>query len=168
MRRRRLVLLLSVVWLTLAAPWAQSDTAIDALSFDPPELQPRYKGLIEEIRCPRCQNVNLAGSDAPIARDLRLTVHRLLHEGQSDQQVRDFLQARYGDFVLYNPPLKPSTLLLWFLPPGLALIAAGVLIRLVRQRADRQDDDLDAAEQARLDALLAAAPRPAAGADDQR
>ena len=80
----------------------------------------RYRALTEEFRCPKCLNTNLAGSDAPIAADLRATVHRLILEGATDQAIRDYLQARYGDFVLYDPPVRRDTLLLWIAPVAVA------------------------------------------------
>ena len=131
------------------APEHPFPTAIEQVAAD-------YRALIDEFRCPKCLNANLSGSDAPIAHDLRLTVHRLLvEEGMSDQEVRDFLQARYGDFVLYDPPFKPSTWLLWLGPIGFLLLGAWALRRMVRQPVP---DDLSAAERDRLDRILRNAP----------
>ena len=92
--------------------------------------------MIDEFRCPKCLNTNLSGSDAPIAKDLRGTVHRLIvEEDYSDQEIRDFLQARYGDFVLYNPPFKPGTWLLWLAPVVFSVLGLWVLIRVIRPSA---------------------------------
>ena len=108
---------------------------VDVHEFPNPELEARYKLLIDEFRCPKCLNTNLSGSDAPIAKDLRDTVYRLLvDEAMSDQEIRDFLQARYGDFVLYDPPFKPGTWILWLAPVAFALVGLFVLLRMVRPR----------------------------------
>ncbi|MCZ6889947.1 MAG: cytochrome c-type biogenesis protein CcmH, partial [Gammaproteobacteria bacterium] len=110
-------------------------TAIDGFDFATGADAARYHQLIAEFRCPKCLNTNLAGSDAPIATDLRRTVRRLVLEGMADQQIRDYLQARYGDFVLYDPPLKPATWALWFTPILLVLAAFLVLRRVGVRRA---------------------------------
>ncbi len=125
---------------------------VDIHEFPNPDLEARYKLLIDEFRCPKCLNTNLSGSDAPIAKDLRDTVYRLLvEEAMSDQQIREFLQARYGDFVLYNPPFKPGTWVLWLAPVAFALIGLVVLLRMVRPRPVVT---LSAAEQDRIQQLL--------------
>jgi cytochrome c-type biogenesis protein CcmH len=110
---------------------------VDVFEFASPEMEARYRALIDEFRCPKCLNTNLSGSDAPIAKDLRKTVHRLLvEEGMSDQEVRDFLQQRYGDFVLYNPPFKPGTWILWLAPVFFGLIGLIVLVRMLKKRPE--------------------------------
>ena len=106
---------------------------IDTFSFTDEVQERRYRALIEEFRCPKCLNTNLAGSDAPIAQDLRKVVYRLVvTQGMSDQEVRDYLQARYGDFVLYDPPFNSKTWYIWLVPVALGLLAMFVLLRLVR------------------------------------
>ena len=85
---------------------------IETYEFSEPELELRYKALSQELRCPKCQNQNIIDSDAPIAADLRKQVHRLLHEGYPDDQIIDFMVARYGNFVLYEPPVNSLTYLL--------------------------------------------------------
>ena len=132
-----------------------------------PELSLRYRQLIEEYRCPKCQNQNLAGSDSPISADLRREIRRLLEEGASDEQISDYLVARYGDFIRYRPRFQDSTYLLW-LGPGLLLViglsVAGLVIRRQRSVAafseklgsERQGSKrLNHEEQQRLDDLLA-------------
>lgn len=109
--------------------------AIDAFDFADPNDAVRYQRLIAEFRCPKCLNESLASSGAPIAADLRRTVRRLIDADESDDAIRDHLQARYGDFVLYDPPLRPATWLLWFSPFALAAVAALVLIRMARRPA---------------------------------
>jgi len=126
--------------------------AIDAYPFPNEELEARYQMLIAELRCPQCLNTNIAGSDAMISRDLRREVHRLLLEGKSDDEILDFMQSRYGDFILYDPQLKGGTLLLWFGP--LAILIAGLLfvIGFVRSRRHHAPA-LSDAELSRLDEL---------------
>jgi cytochrome c-type biogenesis protein CcmH len=127
---------------------------VDVFEFPSPEMEARYRLLIDEFRCPKCLNTNLSGSDAPIAKDLRKTVWRLLvQEGMSDQEVRDFLQARYGDFVLYNPPFKPGTWILWLAPLCFGLIGIVVLIRMLRARPET---NLSEADSHRADEILRA------------
>ncbi len=110
-------------------------TPVDVFQFDNDEQRDRYRALIEELRCPKCLNINIAGSDAPIAQDLRRAVHRLVVvEGKSDQEVLDYMHARYGDFVLYDPPLSSRTALIWILPVIVAGIALVVLIWFVVRR----------------------------------
>lgn len=115
----------------------------------------RYATLIDELRCPQCQNQNLAASNAPIAGDLRAQVRRLLREGKSDTEIIDFLVGRYGDFVLYRPRWQPATYLLW-LGPGLLLIVAGLTVALVvgRQRRAHPRVELDGATRETLTRLL--------------
>lgn len=146
-------LLAGLVMLMSQSLWAAS--AVDVYHFDTDEQQHRYRALIEEFRCPKCLNTNIAGSDAPISKDLRAAVHRLIvEEGFTDQQIRDFLQARYGDFVLYNPPFNAQTFAIWLMPVGLAIVGVWVLFVLVtrarRQRAVTLDDE----ERQRLQSLL--------------
>ena len=145
MRVRLLALLLCCL-----PAWGVSP--VDVHEFPDAEREMRFRALIAEFRCPKCLNTNLAGSDAPIAQDLRAAVHRLVvREGYSDEEVRDYLQVRYGDFVLYDPPLKAATLLLWggpilFVLAGLGLIAW----RLIHQRSAH----LSEADQLRLAKIL--------------
>ncbi|MGF1548549.1 MAG: cytochrome c-type biogenesis protein CcmH [Thiotrichales bacterium] len=89
----------------------------------------RFKDLIAELRCLVCQNQNLADSDAELARDLREEVHRMLREGKSDAEILDFMVVRYGDFVLYRPPVQSNTLLLWIGP--FVILAVGLLTAII-------------------------------------
>ena len=126
--------------------------AIDAYSFPDDEMRKRYHALIDELRCPQCLNTNLSGSDSMIASDLRREVHRLVLEGKTDDEVLGFMHDRYGDFILYDPQLKPGTWVLWFGPFVLFLIALGVAYRISTRR--RQVTQLSDAEQERLDQLI--------------
>lgn len=125
----------AVVAMTFLAPaWA----AIDVHEFDDPVLERRYQRFIEELRCPKCQNQNLSGSDAPIAQDLRQELARLLDEGYSDGEIVDHMVARYGSFVLYRPPVNARTAVLWLGPA--AMLTGGLLVALLlglRQRSAR-------------------------------
>ncbi len=135
--------------------------AVEAEQLSSPELQARYKVLIEEMRCPKCQNQNLAGSDSLVATDLRREIRRLLEEGFTDREITDYMVARYGDFVLYRPPLQRNTLVLWLAPGVFAAIGLLALIVIVlRSRSGtgaRQDDasaELTDDERRRLQQLL--------------
>src|SRR5262245_60079720 len=115
--------MLSLRQLTLAMAFASTLVASEAIAVQPDEILPdpgleaRARVLSQGLRCMVCQNQSIAGSDAPLARDLRLLVRERLKGGDSDQQVLDFLVARYGNFVLLKPPFNWSTSLLWLAPP---------------------------------------------------
>lgn len=96
----------------------------------------RFRSLTAELRCVMCQNQSLADSTAPIAHDLRLEVLRLMREGKSDAQIKQYLVARYTDFVLYKPEVNPMTWLLWF-GPGLLILAGGIAIGAIVRRHAR-------------------------------
>ncbi|QGZ30524.1 cytochrome c-type biogenesis protein [Stutzerimonas stutzeri] len=131
--------------------------AIDAYEFKDEAERERYRTLVEELRCPKCQNQNIADSNAPIAMDLRREIYRMLEEGQSNDQIVDYLVARYGDFVRYKPPVNTKTLVLWYGPFALLVLGFGVLafILIRRRRAtDPASNTLSEAERARLATLL--------------
>ncbi|MDN3397161.1 cytochrome c-type biogenesis protein CcmH [Psychrobacter sp. APC 3426] len=145
-----------------------SQAAIDVYDFDSVQQEAQYRGLIEELRCPKCQNQNLAGSDAPIAQDLKQKTYDLVKDGRSDGEIRAYMQERYGDFISYKPPVRPSTWILWFFPPLLLIV---LLIGWFWQSKRRQlvasgqsgvavdstAAELTAAEKAELDRLLSRA-----------
>lgn len=143
--------------LLLLLPLA-SQAAIEAYEFKDRATEKRFQQLTAELRCPKCQNNNIADSDSAIAADLRREVHRLLQSGASDQQVVDFMVARYGEFVLYRPRVNRMTWLLWYGPFGLLALGALVVILVSRGRRRRQNEPavaaLDATEQERLNRLL--------------
>jgi cytochrome c-type biogenesis protein CcmH len=145
----------AIAVLLLAAALAgvvQAASPVDLYQFDGAEQEQRYRALVAELRCPKCLNTNLAGSDAPIAQDLRRTVHRLItEEGMSDEEILAFLQRRYGDFVLYDPPFRPDTWILWLGPGVLLLLGAAVLWRMLH-RSPAQPLSQD--EAARLRTIL--------------
>jgi len=133
-----------------------AQAAIDTYEFGSEGERQRFRTLTVELRCPKCQNQNIADSDAPIATDLRREIYRMLEAGQSDEQIVDFLVARYGEFVLYKPPVNARTALLWYGPAGLlavGFVLLGVIV-LRRRRQKSTDSGLSAEEQQRLAALL--------------
>ena len=136
----------------LAAPLAAKEAAPAAAD---PVLEKRVMALAEELRCLVCQNQTLAESNAPLAEDLRNQLRERMREGKSDREVVDFLVERYGDFVLYRPPLKATTVLLWFGP--LLLLAAGfaVLLRRVQRRRAAVESGVSEADRKRAAELLA-------------
>lgn len=129
--------------------------AIEDLEFSSEEQRERYQNLIEELRCPKCLNANLAGSDAPIATDLRAEIYEQITSGKSDDEIVDYMTARYGNFILYRPPLTPGTALLWFGPLVLLLAGFFIIRRMMSaSTAPAGGDMLSPEEQARLDAML--------------
>ena len=133
---------------------AQSPAGLEEFDFSGNVDEDRYKELITEIRCLVCQNQSLADSDAELAHDLRQEVYDLMQKGQDNPQIVDFLVYRYGDFVLYKPPVKPSTYWLWYGPFALLILGIIMLIKTVRQRGKQTDTGFSAQEQARLDKIL--------------
>ena len=120
-----------------------------------PVLEARVMVIAEELRCLVCQNETIAASHADLAVDLRSQIRIKLTQGQSSQQILDFMVARYGDFVLYRPPLKASTVLLWVGPFALLLLAAGVLVLNIRRhRGAATGSRMTEAEQRRAQQLL--------------
>ena len=109
--------------------------AIDPLPFKDEAEQERFQDLVAELRCTVCQNQNLADSNAELAKDMRLRVFEKMQEGRSDDEIKQFLVDRYGDFVLYKPPVKPTTWLLWFGPGVVVLIGAAMVVLSVRRRS---------------------------------
>ncbi len=139
--------------------------AIDVYEFDSVQQEAQYRGLIEELRCPKCQNQNLAGSDAPIAQDLKQKTYDLVRDNRSDSEIRDYMQERYGDFISYKPPVRPSTWILWFFPPLLLIALIGGWFWQSRRRqltargqsgasVEHTITPLSASEKAELDQLL--------------
>lgn len=108
--------------------------AIDTYEFKDEETRARFQQLTEELRCPKCQNQNLADSNSPIAKDLRHEVYRMLGEGETDRQITDFMVARYGEFVLYKPRKDLSTYLLWYGPFALLLVGVAVVFVMTRRK----------------------------------
>lgn len=142
----------------LRAVWAAALTAPlllgAAATNDEQTIDARFRALTEQLRCLVCQNETLADSSADLAISLRREIREMMTKGASDRDVIAFLTARYGDFVLYRPPLKPKTWLLWF-GPLLGLIASIVGVMLwLRRRETTPEVPLSAAERARVQALM--------------
>lgn len=116
----------------ISLSWVTAQAAIEAYQFESVKMEADYNRLVKELRCLVCQNQNLAGSDADLARDLRWQTYSMLRAGKSPQQVVEFMLARYGDFVLYRPQLKSSTYLLWLGPFVLLLLVLYLVIRRLR------------------------------------
>ena len=156
---RAMAMVVLVAGLSMSA-WAN----IDTYQFDNPRQEAQYRALIEEFRCPKCQNQNLAGSDAPIAQDLKQKTYDMVKDGRSDGEIRQYMNERYGDFISYKPPVRPSTWILWFFPPVLLVLV--MLAWFIRNRNSSKRAaviahpieegyaPLSAAEQQRLQNLL--------------
>lgn len=129
---------------------ARTELAQDSYQFDNDSQRQVFLSLTAELRCPMCQNQNIADSDAMIAHDMRRKVYQLLQEGQTEQQVIDFMKSRYGDFVHYKPPVTPYTLWLWLLP---LIFAVTALFFITRKPKQLDDKDIES-KLAQADALL--------------
>lgn len=138
---RRLLLIAAVLLVPLGAQAVEPDEMLDD-----PVLEARAREISKQLRCVVCQNQDIDSSNAGVARDLRLLVRERLVEGDSNEAVIAYVQARYGDFVLMNPPFKPSTYALWFAPPAMALTALGFgIVILMRSRRKTKGNALAAA-----------------------
>ena len=134
----------------LALIWSSAQ-AIDPREFDSPEDEARYQELIAELRCLVCQNQNIADSSAPLAKDLRSQVLEMINQGSSDAEIRTFMTDRYGDFVLYAPPVKSSTWILWFGPAAILVGGMLFLVMTLRRRMALSPDIMADPDQEELD-----------------
>ena len=148
-RIRPLLLLLGCL-----GPFAVSGYTLEQFQFETPEEADTFRELLTELRCVVCQNETLAGSQADVAQIMREEVYRLFREGNDEEQVKAHLVERYTDFVLYDPPLKPTTYLLWFGPFVIIAIAAFFMLRAMIRRRLQPDEGISEAERQRLQALL--------------
>ncbi|MCU7932641.1 MAG: cytochrome c-type biogenesis protein CcmH [Candidatus Thiodiazotropha sp. (ex Codakia rugifera)] len=123
-------------------------------TFENPNQGEDFRDIIEEMRCLVCQNESLAGSNAELAVDLRNEIYDMMKSGQNKDEIIDFMVSRYGDFVLYNPPLKPTTYAIWFGPLVVFLIGGLVLFRILKRKSRTQETELSTEEQQRLNNLL--------------
>lgn len=157
---KKILFFLTVLFCSLSA-WA----SIDVLNFTSQEQEKEYQQLTQELRCPQCQNNNIADSNATIAVDMRAKVFELLQEGKSKQQVVDYMVQRYGNFVTYDPPLTAATIMLWVLPLLLVLFGIALVLRRrpkIQNAIQNQEqnvsveqmESLTDAEQQRLQELL--------------
>ena len=136
-----------------------AQASIDTYDFSTQAERDRYRTLVEELRCPKCQNQNIADSDAPIAMDMRDEIFKKLEEGQSNEEIVGFLVDRYGDFVRYKPPVNKSTLILWYGPAallviGFLMVAVIVLRRRRSLRVGKDEQQLSGDEKDRLADIL--------------
>jgi cytochrome c-type biogenesis protein CcmH len=150
---KKLLTALTIVLILGSGP-LQATATLESFKFADDAAEQHFKDLISELRCLVCQNQSLADSDAELAHDLRAEVYAMVQDGKSDEEIVEFLVARYGDFVLYNPPVKPSTYLLWFGPFALMILAGGLLLRALRKQKRTATAEISAADRKRLDDLL--------------
>ena len=129
-----LLFLLCVSFSSISAP-------VETFQFDSPETEKIFHKLSEELRCLVCQNQNVAESNADLAKDLRLEIYTMLSEGKTEDEIVDFMVQRYGDYVLYRPPLKPMTWLLWFGPIIIFTIGLIFVVRFMRSQDDATQTD---------------------------
>ncbi len=130
---------------------------VETYHFDDDEKRDRYQTFVEELRCPKCQNQNLAGSNSPIAKDLRRELHRLLEEGRDDEQVVEYMVSRYGEFVLYRPRFNPETAVLWLAPMiflALGLVLVAMVFRRQKKPAGAATETLNDNEKKALNDIL--------------
>lgn len=155
----RIFLVMVLVFTTLSAR-----AVIETYEFSDPALQSRYANLSQELRCPKCQNQNIADSNAPISRDLRAILYAQLEAGATDEEILDYMVARYGEFVRYRPALDTTTALLWYGPLALLIGGGLAIIWVVRGRSrDASNAEPDAAALASLRARVAEQDKDALG-----
>jgi cytochrome c-type biogenesis protein CcmH len=142
MRRFAIPAVLACVLLASATTYA-----VDPTEMPTPELQQRYLGLTHELRCMQCQNEAISDSPVSLAADLRRQVREMLLAGKSDDDVRNYMVARYGDFILFRPRVAARTIWLWSAPGVLLLIGAAVAVRVTRQRAALVEQDNEPVEE---------------------
>lgn len=132
---------MKIIFALLASLLIMPLHAAEEVVFFTAEQQQRYEQLIDELRCLVCQNQTIADSNAGLAVDLRRQVAEQVRAGKTNVEIKDYLTERYGDFVLYKPRVKPETMLLWFGPVLIFLIALGVLVGIVRNRRRQLDHE---------------------------
>ncbi len=132
----------------------QAFASIEAYRFDDPDKEARYRVLIAELRCLVCQNQNLADSNAELAQDLRRQTYEMVQNGSSNEEVITYMVQRYGDFVLYRPPFRTSTALLWVGPFLIFVVGVGFLLLFIRRRNKQPVVQLSSEEHARAQSLL--------------
>ena len=148
---RVLVLITSIV---CACAVAHAQSVFEPRGFSSPEHEERYRTLVDELRCLVCQNQTIAESNADLASDLRREAYRMVEDGRSEDEIAEFMVARYGDFVLYRPPLRGGTILLWAGPFLLVAIGLTVLAVYLRRRRRAPAAPLDADERQRIQRIF--------------
>lgn len=134
MKRSQYFILVLTITLSFSV-FSQNSPVQEPMVFETPKQEARFNKLTQELRCLVCQNQNLADSDAQLAHDLRAEVHEMLLTGKSDDEIKTFMVERYGDFVLYRPPVQENTYLLWLAPLALLLIGALILRVNIKKRS---------------------------------
>ncbi len=126
------------------ALWLASVTVLasENYQFDSPEQEQAYREISSQLRCPKCQNQSIADSDAELSEDLRFIVYQKLKAGDSKQEILDYMQKRYGDFVLYDPPVSPKNYVLWFMPIIVFIIIIASLVKKVGRRELQPEDEV--------------------------
>jgi len=127
---------------------------IDAYEFDNYGDEQRFHVIVTELRCPKCQNQNIADSNAGLAKDIKDRVYKLVNEGKSNGEITDYMVERYGDFITYRPPLKPSTWFLWYGPFALTLLAVVILLLRKLRARPPQPVQVDASQHKKVEELL--------------
>lgn len=134
---------------------------VETFKFKDDVTKVRFQALSKELRCPKCQNQNLADSNSPIAMDLRRELYELLQQGKADSEIINFMVSRYGEFVLYRPRVSSVTYILWFGPALLILIGVIVVIVILRKKpATKENLELNTQQQDKLEKLLQANKKP--------
>jgi len=131
-----------------------ANAVIETYEFSSEELEARYHRLSQELRCPKCQNQNIADSNAPISEDLRRLLYQQLEAGATDQEILDDMVDRYGEFVRYRPDFDRKTAILWLAPLLFLLLAAVIAVTVLRRSAEASAPALSDDERERLDAAL--------------
>ncbi len=145
---------LLAVCLLLCTGALQAAATLESFKFSSTQEEQRFKDLIVELRCLVCQNQSLLDSDAELAHDLRAEVYGMMQTEKSDDEITSFLVTRYGDFVLYSPPVKPSTWLIWFGPFVLLLLALFVLFRALRRQQATTEHEISGEDRRRIEQAL--------------
>lgn len=149
-----MLVFVALLGLNLVGSWARA--SIDVYEFSTEETREKYHAVIKELRCPKCQNQDIADSNAPIAKDMRREVHRLVEKGEQPDAIVAFMVERFGEFVSYRPKVTGSTYLLWFGPFALVVVGLFVVFGVARKRAGNptRNKQLDVDEAERLKTLL--------------
>jgi cytochrome c-type biogenesis protein CcmH len=146
---KKIPILLLCCWLSVG------QAAIETYQFEDPSKEAEYKQLVQELRCTVCQNQNIADSNAELAGDLRRKTYEMVQQGKSPEEIKQFMVERYGNFVLYNPPVQTNTLLLWGGPFVIFVVGLAILIHIIRRRPSTEEHLLSEEERKRAEALLA-------------
>ncbi|PKF62912.1 cytochrome c-type biogenesis protein CcmH [Psychromonas sp. psych-6C06] len=128
-------------------------SAIDTFEFDNAEQEQVFQDLTKILRCPKCQNQNISDSNAELAKDLRNKTYELVKQGKTQDEVVDYMVARFGNFVRYDPPITPATIFLW-LGPVLFILFGFIVLFKQAQKKSRKEDELDSEEESRLQKIL--------------